>query len=83
MSCLRAGDPVKAAEEMRSVVKALPEGDSKADEDCPICMEAVVTGDWQVGRSSDFKCVNGPDTGQPSVEQHAMVSTSLQQWWSL
>jgi hypothetical protein len=44
-----AGDPVKAAEEMRAVVKALPEGDSKADDECPICMDAVTTGDWQVG----------------------------------
>ena len=59
MSCLRPGDPVKAAEEMRSVVKALPEGDSKADEDCPICMEAVATGDWQVGRRSDLNVAMG------------------------
>lgn len=43
-----AGDPVKAAEEMRAVVKALPDGDSKADDECPICMDAVTTGDWQV-----------------------------------
>ena len=42
------GDPVKAAEEMRAVVKALPEGDGKADDECPICMDAVATGDWQV-----------------------------------
>jgi hypothetical protein len=33
---------------MRSVVKALPEGDSKADDECPICMEAVAACDWQV-----------------------------------
>lgn len=43
-----AGDPVEAAEEMRSVVKALPEGDAKANHDCPICMNAVAVGAWQV-----------------------------------
>lgn len=30
------------------MVKALPDGDSKADDECPICMDAVTTGDWQV-----------------------------------
>ena len=33
---------------MRAVVKALPESDGKADDECPICMDAVDTGDWQV-----------------------------------
>jgi hypothetical protein len=46
--CCQTGDPVKAAEEMRAVVKALPDGDSKADDECPICMDVVATGDWQV-----------------------------------